>query len=161
MQDPRLRILVTLLLSAGAFLSVSGAVATITWWAIVALPARKFVRPAAAAVVFGVIGLAAAFTQIFGGEGVSYAVRMSALALVAFWVYASWPPGEYLATLVWLFPGTTGFRLGMITEIALQNLTVIGEDLARTRMALAVKGTPLSIRTIVPVIAFLLSNQIG
>jgi energy-coupling factor transporter transmembrane protein EcfT len=160
MQDPRLRILATLALSAAAFLSVSGAVLALLWWLICtgnvrALPHRKALF---AAVLM--IAAASAVSELSGGAGVSYFIRMTAILVVAAWAYHDRREGELLDVSVWLFGNRLGFDLGLVAEMSLQTLEVIFRDLKELQTALRIKGIRPGVRTIGALAANLIIGQI-
>lgn len=150
MQDARIRLLSACLLSAAAFISVSGAVAAVAWWLVFTprLGCIRYRRAVFAAfVLFCLVSLVIALS---GGDGISYLVRMMAILLVGAWLYADSSPGEFPALGTWLLGPKRGFELGMIAGMAMQAADGIGKDFNRVRMAYAQKQVPWGIRIILP-----------
>ncbi|WFN34851.1 energy-coupling factor transporter transmembrane protein EcfT [Methanogenium sp. S4BF] len=141
MQDARLRIASTLLLSFAAFSSVIGAVLAALWWAVVARGERNLPGRKAASVIFGAIILVAGFTQAFGGDGISYGFRMTVVTLIAFWAFGSGRGGDLMNTAVWAFGDRMGFDLGLTAEMAISSLRRIEKDIHDIRNALRLKGS--------------------
>lgn len=140
-QDARLRIGATLLLSCAAFSSVFGAVLVAVWWGIVARGERNLPARHAAAVIFGAIILVAGFTEAFGGDGISYGFRMTVVTLIAFWAFGRGREGDMMNTAVWAFGDRIGFDLGLTAEMAVSSLKRIETDIHNIRNALKLKGS--------------------
>ncbi|MDN7024400.1 hypothetical protein FGU65_05780 [Methanoculleus sp. FWC-SCC1] len=160
MQDPRLRILATVALSVAAFVSVAGAVAALAWWALFTPRWRALPHPKALAGVIAMIAATAALSAVSGGDGLSYLIRMSVILVIAAWAYADRQDGELLDGAVWLLGTRTGFEIGLVAEMGLQNLHTIERDVAQIRRAMAIKGMHPSIRTIVPLATSIVVNQL-
>ncbi len=160
MQDPRLRILVTVTLSVAAFASVAGAVATLVWWACFASRRRALPRPTMLLGVIGMIAATAVVAEISGGAGFAYAIRMIAILMIATWTYADRRDGEMIDVFVWLLGDRIGFEIGLIAEMGLQSLEVIRQDVAQLQAAMALKGVRAGVRTIVPLAVNLIVTQL-
>lgn len=150
MQDARLRIGATLLLSCAAFSSVFGAAMVAVWWAIVANGERNLPGRRAAAVIFGAIILIAGFTEIFGDDGISYGFRMTVVTLIAFWAFGSGREGDLMNTAVWAFGDHIGFDLGLTAEMAVSSLRRIETDIRDIRNALKLKGSRGPVHDLIP-----------
>jgi len=160
MQDPRLRILATLALSMASFLSVAGAVLAVIWWLICTPNIRALPHRKAFLAALLMIAAASAVSELSGGAGLSYFVRMTAILLVAGWAYHDRRDGELLDVSVWLFGNRLGFDLGLVAEMSLQTLEVIVRDITQLQTALLIKGIKPGIRTIGALSANLIIGQI-
>jgi energy-coupling factor transport system permease protein len=141
MQDARLRLGSTLLLSFAAFSSLFGAVLALLWWAIVARGERNLPGKRGGSVIFGAIILIAVFTQVFGGDGISYGFRMIVIMLIAFWAFGHGREGDLMNTAVWAFGDRMGFDLGLTAEMAVSSLRRIEKDIHNIRNAIRLKGS--------------------
>ncbi|WAI01544.1 hypothetical protein [Methanogenium organophilum] len=150
MQDARLRIGATLLLSCAAFSSVFGAVLVAVWWAVVARGERNLPGRQAATVIFGAIIIVAGFTEAFGGDGISYGFRMSVVTLIAFWAFGRGREGDLMNTAVWAFGDRIGFDLGLTAEMAVSSLRRIEKDIRDIRNALRLKGSRGPVYDLIP-----------
>ncbi len=159
MQDVRLRLATAACLSAASYLSVFGALFTLLWWLLFTerektLPGRG-VLVSFLAMILAVAGM----NQLQGGDGLSYAIRMVPIILLAGWLSSEREPGELLHAGVWLFGPKTGFDLGLIAEISLQAMGAMGEELERMRRAMRLKGLSWSVTTMIPIGQNLLHMQ--
>lgn len=150
MQDARLRIGATLLLSCAAFSSVFGAVLVALWWMVVARGERNLPGRHAAAVIFGAIILVAGFTETFGGDGISYGFRMTVVTLIAFWAFGRGREGDLMNTAVWAFGDRIGFDLGLTAEMAISSLRRIEKDIRNIKNALKLKGSRGPVHDLIP-----------
>jgi len=161
MQDPRIRLVTTILLSAAAWISLPGAVLSILWWLICG-KARTSIRSIRSffiiLIVPGVMGLAAVWS---GEDGLSYVVRIVAVLIIASWMYAERYPGELLDVGVWFLGTKTGFDLGLIGELSMSSLDTLARETDRISVALRQKGTPLSLRMIPAVFSGILIRQLN
>lgn len=151
MQDVRLRTGAATILSIVAFYSIQGAVAAFVWWLIFTpnfrlLQKNRLILPSVA-----MIGVFSAILEVTGGEGISYFFRMMVVILISAWLLSGQKRGDFLHLGCWLFGNRTGFELGMLAEMALQNLTSLISDFDRIRAAERMKGVRSGIRSIVPV----------
>ena len=109
MQDPRIRLVTTIMLSIAAWISVSGAILSILWWLVCgrAKTSIKTLRSLFLILIIpAVMGLAALWS---GGDGLSYFIG-SRGPDYASWMYAEKCPGELLDVGVWFLgtkPGLT------------------------------------------------------
>ena len=150
MQDARLRIGATLLLSFAAFSSVFGAVLVAAWWAVVARGERNLPGRYPAAMIFGAIILVAGFTEVFGDDGISYGFRMTVVTLIAFWAFGHGREGDLMNTSVWAFGDRIGFDLGLTAEMAISSLRRIEKDIRDIRNALHLKGSRGPVHDLIP-----------
>ena len=150
MQDARLRIGATLLLSCAAFSSVFGALLAALWWGVVARSERNLPGRQAGAAIFGAIILVAGFTETFGGDGISYGFRMTVVTLIAFWAFGRGREGDLMNTAVWAFGDHIGFDLGLTAEMAVSSLRRIEKDIHDIRNALKMKGSRGSVHDLIP-----------
>jgi len=88
MQDPRLRLFATAVLSIAAFASTAGAVAALVWWLIFTPRTKALPRPGLFLSLVGIIAVTALVSGLGGGPGVSYLIRMVVILLIAAWAYA-------------------------------------------------------------------------
>jgi energy-coupling factor transport system permease protein len=150
MRDIRLRTGTATLLSVVAFYSIPGAVAALIWWCI-CTPNLDLIRKTR--LVIPSVLLIAAFgviLEITGGEGRSYVFRMIVVILIGIWLLSGQTRGEFLHLGCWLFGNRTGFELGMLAEMALQNLHALLNDFDRIRDAERMKGVRSGVHSIVP-----------
>ncbi|NMB79488.1 MAG: hypothetical protein GYA23_10405 [Methanomicrobiales archaeon] len=140
MQDIRLRTGAGILLSLTAFTSLAGAAAVLAWWLVftsgIGLLRNNHLVLSSLAVIggFGII------LQVTGGDGPGYVFRMMIVILVGAWLLAEQKRGEFLHLGTWLLGPRSGFELGMIAEMALQNLNGLMSDFERIRIAERFKG---------------------
>ncbi len=97
MQDPRIRIAAAAILSIAAFISLQGAAAAFLWWLVFTpgLQLAKRIR-----LVFSLILMIAFFSlvlEIFGGNGLSYFIRMTVIILIGMWIFSEQKSGEFLS----------------------------------------------------------------
>jgi len=150
MQDARIRLLSACLLSAAAFISISGAAAAFIWWLVFTHRLRCIRHRMAVLAAVALFCLVSFVIVLSGGDGLSYLVRMTAILLIGTWLYADSVPGEFPALGTWLLGPKTGFELGMIAGMAMQVADGIGKDFDRLRMAYAQKQVPWGIRVLLP-----------
>jgi len=151
MHDIRLRTGAATLLSLVAFLSIPGAIAAFIWWLLFTpnlhlIRKNRLVLPSVI-----LIGFFSVILEITGGGGVSYFFRMMVVILIGVWLLAGQKRGEFLNLGCWLFGNRTGFELGMLAEMALQNLNTLTTDFDRIRAAERMKGVRSGVRSIIPV----------
>ena len=161
MQDPRIRLVATILLSAAAWISLPGAVLAVLWW-LVCGKARTSIQTIRSLILIlmvpGVMGLAAVWS---GEDGFSYVIRISAVLIIASWMYAERYPGELLDVGVWFLGTKTGFDLGLIGELSMSSLDTLARETDRISIALRQKGTLLSPRIIPAVFSGILIRQLN
>jgi len=150
MQDVRIRICAGAILSCSAFISLYGAAAALLWWLIFTPGLKSIVRIRSFLGIIFMIAIIAIILQILQGSGVSYFGRMTVIILIGMWLAAEYQPGEFLQFGVWLLGDHIGFELGLIAEMAMQSFVTLRVDLDHIRMALHVKGIPVTIKTIIP-----------
>ena len=160
MQDPRLRLFATVVLSVAAFASTAGALAALAWWLIFTPRTKALPRPGVFLGLIAMIAVTALVSEWGGGPGVSYLIRMVVVLLLAAWAYTETQEGEVLAVAVWALGDRIGFEIGLIAEMGLFGLTVIRQDIEQVRVALALKGIRIGARSIVPIAALLIVTQI-
>ncbi|KUL01443.1 MAG: hypothetical protein PWQ88_1102 [Candidatus Methanomethylophilaceae archaeon] len=160
MQDPRLRILCTVLLSVGSFISPVGAVATLVWWLLFTTRLRALPHPRTVVGIIIMIAVTALVSELSGGEGLPYLIRMIPILLVAMWAYSDRNEGELLDVSVWMFGKGIGFDMGLMAEMGMQSLSQIAHDLSRIRQAMIIKGMKPSIRVIIPMATNIVVNQL-
>lgn len=160
MQDPRLRLFATVILSAAAFASTAGALAALIWWLLFTPRTKVLPRPGVLLGLIAMIAVTALVSGWGGGPGISYLIRMIVVLLIAAWAYAETEEGEVLAVAVWALGNRIGFEIGLIAEMGLAGLSVIRQDIEQMRVALALKGTRIGIRSVVPIAITLIVTQI-
>jgi energy-coupling factor transport system permease protein len=159
MQDARIRLISTILLSIAAFVSLWGAAGALAWW-LVFTPSVRYLKRSTGLVMFLVpVILVAVITELTTGNGLSYGIRMSVIILIALWAYGERNPGDFLSLSVWFFGRRWGFDLGLAAEMSVQGIEVIGDDLFRARVAHRIKQVRPGIRTIVPSFTMLIHQQ--
>jgi energy-coupling factor transport system permease protein len=150
MQDPRIRIAAAAILSILAFTSLPGAVFAFFWWLVFTpcvLLAKKIPLVFPLLFMTGFFGLV---TELSGGNGISYFIRITVIILIGMWLCLEQKPGEFLRTSVWLLGDRAGFELGLVSEMGMQSLTQIIADLMRVRMAGKIKGMRWGVRSLIP-----------
>jgi hypothetical protein len=160
MQDQRVRLGATLILSWAAYSSMLTAALVLAWWLLFtrswhALPKRGVIIAMGTMVV-----LSAVVTQFSGGDGGSYLLRITVVLLIASWAYSERIEGEMIDLAVWLFGRHLGFDIGLIAEIAIQSLEVANQDLRRIRVALALKGKGTGLRSLLLIGTLLVHTQL-
>lgn len=160
MRDPRLRISATILLSAGAFISTPGAILALLWWLLFTPRLKAVPSPRVLLGVVLMITVTALVSEVTGGLGLEYLVRMLPILLIAAWAYSDRQESELLDVSVWLFGKRIGFDIGLTAEMGLQSLQLVGNDLAQVRQAMAIKGIPFTVRSVVPVAMNIVVNQL-
>jgi len=161
MQDPRIRLVTTIMLSIAAWISVSGAILSILWWLVCgrAKTSIKTLRSLFLILIIpAVMGLAALWS---GGDGLSYFIRISAVLIIASWMYAERYPGELLDVGVWFLGTKTGFDLGLIGELSMSSLDTLAREVDRISIGLRQKGTSLSPGIIPAVFSGILIRQLN
>lgn len=140
MQDPRLRIAATILLSVAAFTSLAGTVAAFFWWLLFS-GGRKALPSLPVAISIGlVVGLVGMMVQLTGGDGISYTLRIGMVLLIAAWAYHELQEGDLLRVSVWLLGDDIGFDTGLLAEMGIVSMTWIRYDLTTANHALVLKG---------------------
>jgi hypothetical protein len=160
MQDSRLRVFSTILLSFTAFFHVYGALLVMLWWLVFTPRGKVLPRPKVLVGLFGMILAVSIIVQLQGGDGVSYMIRMGAIILIAGWAYSERKPGDLLSVSVWLFHPRYGFEIGLIAEMVVQSLQLIEDDIEHLRIALRLKGLE-GWRTMIPLAVSLIHTQLG
>jgi hypothetical protein len=150
MQDPRIRIAATAILSVAAFISIPGAVFAFLWWLVFTHRFKIAMKIPRVLPIILVIAFFSFVQEILGGEGLSYFIRMTVILLIGMWIYDEQKSGEFLAIGVWLLGNRTGFEIGMIAEMGIQSLASVLADLERIRMAEKIKSIRWGVRSLVP-----------
>jgi len=140
MEDVRLRTGTATLLSLVAFFSLTGAAVVFIWWLVFTenfqlVRKNRLVIPSV--ILIGIFGI---ILEITGGGGISYLFRMVVVILIGIWLLSGQKPGEFLHLGSWLFGNRAGFELGILAEMALQNLNMLLVDFDRIRAAERMKG---------------------
>lgn len=151
MEDPRLRLFSVIAISVCAFLSTGGAFLALVWWGILTPGPGLLRRSPAPLFALVPVALISALAFATGGDGISYLIRMIAIVLIASYAFQVRKPGEFLQVCGWLMGNRTGFDLGLSGEIGLSSLEILGRDLSRIRVAMRLKGMPLSWKTFGPI----------
>ncbi len=150
MQDQRIRIAAAAILSVSAFISLHGAVLAFLWW-LVFTPGVHLVKKIRLVVPLLLMTAFFSFVlEIFSGNGLAYFIRMTVIILIGMWLYGEQKPGEFLTTSVWLFGDRAGFDLGLVAEMGMQSLSLIGADVDRIRVAGKIKGLRWGVRSLIP-----------
>ncbi|MDX8551733.1 hypothetical protein KHC33_00785 [Methanospirillum sp. J.3.6.1-F.2.7.3] len=151
MQDPRIRLLATVILSAAAWVSLAGAILSLIWWMIFG-KAQTSIRTIRSLILILLVPVVMGLAAIWSGEdGFSYIIRITAILIIASWMYAGRYPGELLDVGVWLFGNKTGFDLGLIGELSMSSLEVLARETNRVSVAIRQKGKRLS-PTMIPAV---------
>jgi len=160
MKDARLRFLSVVVLSIASFMNVVAAMLTVGWWFIHEKQKGVVLRFIPFWIYLGIIGFFGLLIQVEGGEGLSYVLRLGAIALLAAWTYREFRSGEFLDVAVWVFGKKVGFELGLVAEMSIQSLRVLEEDIGRIRMALIIKGGKGWVRTLPTTLSLLLMTTL-
>ena len=156
MQDSRLRVLSTLILSLSAFSSVIGAVFVFMWWLLFSKRQRSL---PSIKIFFGFFFLAAAVSLLMEARGLpgsSYFIRMTVILLIAGWAYTEISSADMLNVMTWAFGNKTGFELGLIAGISLNRIKQISDDYSKTKMAFTIKNPKFQWKEFIPVIGNIL-----
>ena len=157
MQDIRLRTGVAVLLCIAAFISLQGAIAVLLWWLLFT---SRFSRLNQVRMLVPVACMITFFSAVLawtGGDGVSYFIRMMAMVLVGFWMFAEQKSGEFLRFGVWLLGDRMGFEIGMLADMGMQAMHLLVRDFDQIRIAERLKGIRPGWKTLVPA-GFVLVN---
>lgn len=160
MQDIRLRAGAAALLSLAAFTSLTGAAVVFLWWLAFSRPLqvlrkmRGFIWAVLLIVFFSLV------LELTGGGGISYCLRMTVIILIGAWVYTGYRQGEFLRLGTWMLGEKTGFDLGMIAEMGMQSVELMGSDFSRIRQAQELKGSRLGLRSLVPAASILIHGAL-
>ncbi len=160
MQDPRIRLVAITALSLASYATVWGALASMAWCA--AFFPRGLFRPKVllpVVMAFLMIAVVAFVVALTGGDGAGYFIRFGGILVVAFYAYASYKPGEILGLSVW-FLGQRGFEPGLMGELSIQSLHVLGDDLSRSFIAIKLKKTGSIWKWLVPVTLLLVRRSL-
>lgn len=160
MQDPRIRLISVIVLSIAAYESVIGALLTLVWW-VISAKGKTSVHSVKSILILllmpAIMGVTAFLTE---QDGISYFIRMTAVLVVASWMYAERYQGELLDVSVWLFGERIGFDIGVIGELSMTGLEGLKEDIERIPVALSQKGEKIRIKIIPAVFSSLLMRQL-
>jgi len=144
MQDPRIRLLITATLSGAAWSSLTGAMLALLWWALFCR-ARTSIRSFPSLILILIVPAVMGLAAIWSGEnGISYFIRITAVLIIASWMYAERYPGELLDVGVWLLGTKTGFDLGLIGELSMSALEVLSRETERVSVAIRQKGSRIT-----------------
>ncbi len=160
MQDARLRLFTTIFLSFAAFFSISGAVLSIVWWLIFTDRFRSSENLRIFTGLIFMVAVIAVITQFSGGEGLFYLIRMGAIILIAGWVFGERESGEFLDLCTWMFGNKKGFNLGLVAEMGITTILLIGEDVRKIKIAMKLKGMKWNLSAIIPLAINIIYNQI-
>jgi energy-coupling factor transport system permease protein len=161
MQDVRIRICASALLCFAAFLTLYGAAAALLWWLIFTprLTIIHRVRPVIGMLI--IIGIISVILQVGDRSGFSYFIRMVAILLIGLWLATEYRPGEFLHFGVWVGGNHIGFEFGLMAEMAMQSFGTLLADLNYIRMALTLKGIPVTIKNIIPMGTLLIHKELA
>jgi len=161
MQDPRIRLGAIILLSAAAWMSLPGAILTLLWW-VISSGARTSVHTVRSLIFILLVPAVMALAAIWSGaDGISYFFRITAVLIIASWMYAERYPGELLDVGVWALGTKTGFDLGLIGELSMSSLDTLAREIDRISVALRQKGTRLTPRILPAVFSGILIRQLN
>ncbi|HZD43313.1 MAG TPA: hypothetical protein VE134_04575 [Methanomicrobiales archaeon] len=160
MKDPRLRLVAVIALSISAYVSLLGAAVALVWWLAFTERTHTLSHPRVLGAFVGLLAVISGIVQILGGDGISYFVRFSVIALIASWAFADRRAGELLDVATWGLGTRIGFEIGLVAEMSIRSLEVMAEDFARIRLAQEIKGVPWGIRSIVPAVSSLVQSGI-
>jgi len=118
MQDPRLRLLIVIVLSLIAFASVQGAVLAFAWWACTIEGPARLWQSRRTLVIFLPLFAVSLVLLVTGGNWAFYSLRIAVVLLIALFAYQDQSPGEFLGVCTWLFGGRAGFDCGIAGEIS-------------------------------------------
>jgi energy-coupling factor transport system permease protein len=161
MQDPRIRTGSGIILSLAAFVSIPGAVAVFVWWLIFTPVRTQLKQMRLVLFLVIVVAIFSILLELTSGRGgISYFIRMMVIILIGMWMYTEYQPGDFLDLGVWLFGDRTGFELGMLADMGMQNLSSLGQDFDRIRVAAKLKGVSFGIRNLVPTVLVLVHGAL-
>lgn len=149
MQDPRLRLLAVIALSAIAFASVRGAVLAFAWWVCTLEGPVHLWRSRWPLIVFLPLVAVSLVLLVTGGDWASYSLRIAVVLLIAIFAYQDQAPGEFLGVCTWLLGERAGFDCGLAGEISLASLRALESEVEKATWALSLKGIPVRLRCIV------------
>jgi len=149
MQDPRLRLLAVIALSAIAFASVRGAVLAFAWWVCTLEGPVHLWRSRWPLIVFLPLAAVSLVLLVTGGDWASYSLRIAVVLLIAIFAYQDQAPGEFLGVCTWLLGERAGFDCGLAGEISLASLRALESEIEKATWALSLKGIPVRLRCIV------------
>ncbi len=159
MQDARIRLLATVMLSVAAFLSIFAAVLVFIWW-LVCTPGIRVLRKSRYGLLIILFsGIISVLIWFSGGDGLSYFIRMAVILLIAFWVFHDRSPGEFMDLPVWLFGKKSGFDIGLAAEMSIQSIEFIADEITRLRFAFRLKPVKPGMETIIPAAGMLIHTQ--
>lgn len=161
MQDPRLRLLSVVAISVAAFSGMAGAVLAFLWWLFFSGGPVLLKRSSWPLLSFIPLMMVTAAVWATGGEWFSYLVRLGVVLLVAMYAYQDQEPGDFMKVCTWALGPRTGFDIGLAGEMAFGSTRFLEEETRRRRRALAVKGIPVGVRSIVPFSAGLVFALLG
>ncbi len=144
MNDVRIRIGTACILSLAAFLSIAGSVAVLVWWLLFTPRFKSLTRISLLTGSIAMVSAVAVLLQVLYGTGISYSIRMSAILLVAAWLWSEQRPGEFFQFGVWLFGRRWGFELGMTAELAMLAFDDLVRDLSWLKTAWKLKGMQMN-----------------
>jgi len=127
MQDPRLRLLAVIALSAIAFASVRGAVLAFAWWVCTLEVPVHLWRSRWPLIVFLPLVAVSLVLLVTGGNWASYSLRIAVVLLIAIFAYQDQAPGEFLGVCTWLLGERAGFDCGLAGEISIASHPGPGE----------------------------------
>lgn len=158
--DPRLRLFSILCLSLGAFLSIGGAVIALAWWVIAAWGRWKLPNRTVALLLLILVLAPALGTELLGGDGLSYGIRIGTILFLSFWAFTEYRGGELLNLFVWAGTDRLGFDIGLAAEMTMQGIHLAVSDIRQIIFAYDIKGYQFTWKTIIPASISLLTLHI-
>jgi len=150
--DLRLGIVASLLLSAAAYLSLSGAAAALIWWFIMGGPKAIFKKGReifSLLLLLIIISCLMAFTS---ADWFSYLVRTSTVIIIAISLFSEVKPNEFRLAIGSMIRCRFGFELGIVAELMHQSLIRLNSDWADTMFALFLKGRKKGVKLLIPAV---------
>ncbi|WOF16052.1 hypothetical protein F1737_04695 [Methanoplanus sp. FWC-SCC4] len=156
MQDARIRIASTIMLSLSAFTGTPGSAMVFIWWILFSKRQKSIPSPKLFTGLLVMTGAVSLILIIGEGDGLSYFVKMSVILLIAGWAYTEIQTGDMLNVLTWALGEKRGFELGLVSEMSLIQIRKISQDYKRAKIAVILKKNKFGMAEIIPVMGNIL-----
>lgn len=160
MQDPRIRLPGAAILSCAAWLSLTGAILTLIWWVVCGKMHTSIKSMNMLILILTVPTIMSIASLCSGGDGLSYFIRITAVLIIASWMYAERYPGELLDVGVFFGGSKSGFDLGLIGELSMSALEVLARETERVSIAIRQKDSRISPRILPAVFSGIIVRQL-
>jgi len=156
MQDSRLKVFSTLILSLSAFFGIFSAVFVFLWWLLFSKRQRSLPSVKLFSGFFIITAAVSLLMEARGLPGSSYFIRMTVILLIAGWAYTEISSADMLNVMTWALGNKTGFELGLIAGISLNRIKQISDDYSKAKMAFSIKNPEFQWKEFIPVIGNIL-----